>query len=131
MTACDGVPRPRARRRRASSMPKPPGARAVNTSSQVGESNNRGEKPRHVAATMAPSPELFLGRDTEVFAINCKKPGGRTGSLWVHESQGDDYQVYLPTDAGPHSHCGGCLTRSLRGTTPIEPSVPCVFARSL
>src|SRR6266700_39179 len=36
----------------------------------------------------APFPELFLGRDTEVIAIDCKNLGW-TGSLWVHEVKHD------------------------------------------
>ena len=73
-------------------MPKPPGARAVNTSSQVGESNNRGEKPRHVAATMAPT---VPGSRYRGFCNQLQKTRGWTGSLWVHEIKRDGYPVHL------------------------------------
>ncbi len=51
-------------------MPKPPGARVVNASSQARESNNRGEKPRHSNGGIAPSGAV-LAATTRLRSRNC------------------------------------------------------------
>ncbi len=42
----------------------------------------------------APFPDLFLGRDTEVIAIDCKDKSG-TDSLWVREIKHDGYPIFI------------------------------------
>ncbi len=88
-------------------MPKPPGARVVNASSQARESNNRGEKPRHGNGGIAPSGAV-LAATTRLRSRNCSlveiprllqsiaKTWDGTGSLWVDEIKHDGSRVPRP-----------------------------------